>query len=385
MIYLDNAATTSVCKSAILKMQEMLAEEYGNPSAMYGFATNARREMNIARKKIACMINAAPDEIYFTSGGTESDNWALSCLQKEITKDKKKHIITTSIEHHAILNTCEHLEKNGYDITYINPDSEGIVSPEHIEKAIRKDETIIISVMFANNEIGTIQRIKDIGEIAKKYRITFHTDAVQAFGHIDIDVKEMNIDMLSASSHKCNGPKGTGILYVRNGVKLYPLIHGGGQERKKRAGTENVPAIAGFGAACDECMKKNHYNMAYIMSLRNHFASRLKNEIKDCRINGSMENRLPGNVNVSFAYIDGEALQIQLDLHDICCSTSSACNAGNKQLSHVIKAINTPDEYGFGTVRFTLSDENTLEEIDKTVDITKEVVEKLRKMSPHYN
>lgn len=380
MIYLDNAATTAVCKSAYNKMIKLLSDDYANPSAIYSFSSSARREMNLARYSIAKLINAEPVEIYFTSGGTESDNWAL----RGINNGEKKHIITTSFEHHAIINTCKYLEKKGFDVTYVEPDEFGIVDPDKIRRAIRKNDTFLISVMFANNEIGTIQPIKEIGKIAHDNNIIFHTDAVQAFGHIQIDVKELNIDMLSASSHKCYGPKGTGILYVRQGIKFQPFIYGGSQERKMRAGTENVPAIAGFGAACAEIMSKNNYNQAYILSLRNHFIKRITSEIDYCVINGSQSSRLPGNINVSFAYVDGEALLIQLDLHDIVCSAGSACNAGQKQVSHVIKSIHVPELYSYGTVRFTLDEHNTIEEIDQTVDELKEIIIKLRQMSSEY-
>lgn len=382
MIYLDNAATTKVYEEAVEAMLPYFNNIYSNPSEIYAFATDARKAVNKARKQIAGVINASPEEIYFTSGGTESDNWALFGIL-DAYKNKGRHIITSGIEHHAILNSCARHEKNGVSVTYVLPDENGIISPETIEKAIKND-TVLISIMAANNEIGTIQNIKEISEVAHRHNIIFHTDAVQAFAHIPIDVKKMNIDMLSASSHKCHGPKGIGFLYVKNGIKITPFHNGGRQERTMRAGTENVPGIVGFGMATEISNNRMEYNTSYLTSLRNHFISRVLNEIEYVRLNGDRDSRLPGNVNFGFAFLDGEAIQIQLDLYNICCSTGSACNAGVKAVSHVLSQIKVPEMYIHGSVRFTISEFNTLSEIDYTVNRLKEVVEKLRSMSIEY-
>ena len=378
MIYFDNAATTVVYDEVIEEMIPYFKNEYANPSGMYDFATKSRKVMNDARKEIAKLINAEPTEIYFTSGGSESDNFALkgTCFA---LKNKGKHIITSNIEHHAVLNTCKQLEKLGYRITYIPVNKDGIIEPERIEKAICS-ETILISIMSSNNEIGTIQPINEIGQIARKNNVLFHTDAVQSFCHIEIDVKKSNIDMLSASAHKCNGPKGIGFIYIRNGIKPFSLINGGKQERNMRAGTENIPAIAGFKKAVEIYKQKEYFNSSYITKIRNHFIKRLTDEIDGCIINGSVEKRLPGNVNVSFAGVSGESVLIQLDRLGICCSTGSACDAGVTNISHVIEAINTPDEYAAGTLRFTFSDLNTIEEADITINALKEIITGLRAM-----
>lgn len=382
MIYLDNAAGTKMYPEAVDAMMPYLTEYYSNPSESYDFASKSRRAVNDSRKIIARSIGADPTEIYFTSGGTESDNWAIYGAL-ELMKSKGRHIITTAMEHHAVLNTLKHYERCGYDITYVKPGADGIIAPSDIEKAIKPD-TILISVMTANNEIGTIQPVKEIGEIAGKYNILFHTDAVAAFGHTLIDVKDMNIDMLSVSAHKCHGPKGTGFLYIKDGTGIKSFHTGGKQERWLRAGTENVAGIAGFGAAVDIMTKRYEYNNEYITGLRDHFIKRVLSEIEYVRLNGGTDKRLGTNASFCFAYLDGEAIQIQLDLHNICCSTGSACNAGVTAVSHVLEAINVPDEYIRGSVRFTLSEYNTKEEIDFTVDRLKEAVAKLRTMSPAY-
>lgn len=382
MIYLDNAATTQMYTEAVDAMIPFYTKCYSNPSEIYNFASKSRKAVNDSRKCIAEIINAEPSEIYFTSGGTESDNWAIFGALN-LMKDRGRHVITTSIEHHAILNTCRYYERLGCEITYIKPDSNGIINVHDIEKAIRPD-TVLISVMMANNEIGTIQPIKDIGEIASKHNILFHTDAVQTFGHLDIDVKDMHIDMLSASAHKCHGPKGVGFLYIKNGINIPGFHLGGKQERTLRAGTENVAGIAGFGTAANIINQRLEYNTEYITNLRNYFINRVLNEIKYVRLNGDTVNRLCGNASFCFAYLDGEAIQIQLDLYDICCSTGSACNAGIKDVSHVLEAIQVPEEYIHGSVRFTISEFNTIEEIDYTVDKLKDIVAKLRGMSLEY-
>ncbi len=379
MIYLDNAATTKMYKEVVDSMIPYCMDYYGNPSELYDYASSSRAAVNKARRELAKLINADIDEIYFTSGGTEADNWALiGIAEQHITKGK--HIITSRIEHHAILNTCRYLESRGYEITYIDVDSDGLIDMEMLKKSIRKD-TVLVSVMLANNEIGTIQDIDSISEIAHSYGALFHTDAVQAFAHIPIDVKRSGIDLLSASAHKCHGPKGSGFLYIKNGVKIASFQHGGKQEKNKRAGTENVPAIVGFGEAARITFEKENNNIKRIKELQNIFIQRISNEIDLVRFNGSLNERIPGNISVSFAYLDGEAIQIQLDLHGICCSTGSACNAGEKKRSHVIEAINVPEEYAYGTLRFTFNDDNTTDEIDQTVNILVEVVNKLRKMS----
>ena len=380
MIYLDNAATTPMARSAANKMSAYYYDNYANPSELYSFASKSRKAMNEARKNIASVINAEAEEIYYTSGGTESDNQAIAGTALAMSGKGKKHIITTSIEHHAVTNTCRFLEKHGFKVTYINVDEKGIVDPDDIKNAIR-DDTILISVMFANNEIGSIQPVSDIGRIARDYGILFHTDAVQAFAHTHIDVKAMNIDLLSASAHKCFGPKGVGMLYIRSGVNIGSLHFGGKQERGKRPGTENIPGIVGFGEAAALQLSKVSYNEDYVNILSSHFINRIMNEIEDVRLNGDPVKRLPGNVNISFGGIDGEALQIQLDLKNICCSTGSACNAGEHSVSHVISAIKVPQHYAYGTVRFTISDLNTIEELDTTVDALKDAVTFLRSMS----
>ena len=382
MIYLDNAATTSVDTAVVKEMLPYFTMEYANPSEIYSYATGARKGMNSARKYIADLINADMTEIYFTSGGTESDNWAVKGAAYTLN-GKGKHIITSAIEHHAVINSCKELEKSGYDISYIPVGRDGIVDPERVRHAMRSD-TILVSIMMANNEIGTIQPISEIACMAHERGIWIHTDAVQAFGNIDIDVKKLNVDMLSASAHKCHGPKGMGMLYIRNGIKLSPVMSGGKQERAMRAGTENIPGIVGFGKAAQLCKEKDNYNSEYITKLRNHFIKRVTDEIEHVIVNGSVDKRLPGNVSFSFACLDGETIQIQLDMKGICCSTGSACNAGVSGMSHVIAALNIPEEYSYGTLRFTISDANTREEIDYTVEALKEIVEKLRNMSSKY-
>ncbi len=382
MIYLDNAATTNMYDEAVNAMLPYFNNIYSNPSEIYSFAADARKAVNKARRQVAAVINADPEEIYFTSGGTESDNWAIYGAL-DANRNRGRHIITSGIEHHAILNSCKHHERCGANVKYVQPDTNGLIHPESIEKAIRED-TVLITIMTANNETGTIQNISEIGKIAHRHNILFHTDCVQAYTHIPVDVKQMDVDMLSASSHKCHGPKGVGFLYIRKGVGITPFCNGGKQERAMRAGTENVPGIVGFGEASETASKRMEYNMNYITNLRNHFISRVMNEIEYVRLNGDTDLRLPGNVNLGFAYIDGEAIQIQLDLYNICCSTGSACNAGQKSVSHVLSQINVPEEYIHGSVRFTISEFNTLSEIDYTVNRLKEIVAKLRSMSIEY-
>ncbi len=382
IIYLDNAATTQVYPEVLEAMTPFFTEYYGNPSSIYTFAGKASEAVNKARGILAQGINARVDEIYFTGGGSESDNWALKATA-EAYQDKGKHIITTKIEHHAILHTCEYLEKKGFEVTYLDVDEYGTVKPDELKKAIRPD-TILISVMTANNEIGTIQPIAEIGAIAKEHGILFHTDAVQAFGHIPIDVEAMHIDMLSASGHKLNGPKGVGLMYIRKGVKIRSFIHGGAQERQRRAGTHNVPGIVGFGKAAELAFADMDKRIAYETKLRDHLIERVLNEIPYARLNGEREKRLPNNANFCFRFIEGESMLILLDQQKICASSGSACTSGSLDPSHVLLAIGLPHEIAHGSLRITLSEKTTKEEIDFTVDRLKEIIERLRGMSPLY-
>lgn len=382
-IYLDNAATTKVDKEVVDVMLPYFSEIYGNPSSIYSFAGKATKAVADARSQIAASIGANQSEIYFTGGGSESDNWALKAIA-ESYKDKGKHIITSKIEHHAILHTCEWLEKQGFEITYLDTDEDGIVHPETLESAIRED-TILVSVMFANNEIGTIEPVKELGSIAHKHGALFHTDAVQAFGHVPIDVNEMNIDLLSASGHKFNGPKGIGLLYIRKGIKIKSFIHGGAQERSLRAGTHNVPGIVGMAKACEIAHNKMQERIEYETNLRDYLIERVLKEVPYARLNGARDTRLPNNVNFCFRFIEGESLLILLDQAGICGSSGSACTSGSLDPSHVLLAIGLPHEIAHGSLRLTLSDETTKEDIDYTIEKVKEIVERLRKMSPLYD
>lgn len=382
VIYLDNAATTQVYPEVVAAMTPYFTEYYGNPSSVYSFAGEANRAVVKARDIIANLLHAKSEEIYFTGGGSESDNWALKATA-EAYKNKGKHIITTKIEHHAILHTCEYLEKRGYEVTYLDVDEYGSICLEALEKAIRPD-TILISVMAANNEIGTIQPIEEIGKIAKKHGVLFHTDAVQAFGHIEIDVDKMHIDMLSASGHKVNGPKGIGLMYIRKGVKIRSFIHGGAQERARRAGTHNVPGIVGFAKAAELAKDSLQERISYETKLRDYLIERVLTEIPYSRLNGEREKRLPNNANFCFQYIEGESLLILLDQKGICGSSGSACTSGSLDPSHVLLAIGLPHEIAHGSLRLTLSEKTTKEDIDDTVDELKKIVERLRNMSPLY-
>ena len=382
LIYLDNAATTKVRQEVVDAMLPFFTEQYGNPSSVYKFAGESKKAVDNARDIIAKSLNTNSQDIYFTAGGSESDNWALKATA-EAYRTKGKHIITSKIEHHAILHTCDYLEKEGYEITYIDVDENGIVKLDELEKAIRED-TILISVMFANNEIGTIQPIKEIGEIAHKHNVIFHTDAVQAYGHIPIDVEDMNIDMLSASGHKINGPKGIGFLYIRKGLKLRSFVHGGAQERRRRAGTENVTGIVGFGKAVEIAMDNMEERINKEISLRDRLIEKVLKRVPYTRVNGDRTKRLPNNVNFSFQFIEGESLLIMLDMKGICASSGSACTSGSLDPSHVLLAIGLPHEIAHGSLRITLSEENTEEEIDYVVDAIAEIVERLRSMSPLY-
>lgn len=382
MIYLDNAATTKTAPEVVEAMLPYFTENYGNPSTIYSLGSGAKKAVNQARRTIAAAIGAKQEEIYFTAGGSESDNWALKCAA-EAYETKGKHIITTKIEHHAILHTCEYLEKKGFEVTYLGVDKDGLVDLEELKAAVRPD-TILISVMFANNEIGTIEPIAEIGAIAREHGILFHTDAVQAFGQMPINVDELNVDMLSASGHKLNGPKGVGFLYIRSGLKLRSLIHGGAQERNRRAGTENVPGIVGLEAATTRALRIMEEKTAKETELRNYLIERIEKEIPYCRLNGHRTKRLPGNVNFSFLFIEGESVLIMLDMKGICASSGSACTSGSLDPSHVLLAIGLKHEEAHGSLRMTLSEENTKEELDFVVDNLKEIVQKLRNMSPLY-
>lgn len=381
-IYLDNAATTKIDPEVIEAMKPYLLAEYANPSSTYTFAGQIHGKVDDARKVIADFIKAKESEIYFTSGGSESDNWAIKGVADALSA-KGKHIITTKIEHHAVLHTCEFLEKHGYEVTYLEVDEYGLVDVKKFEEAIRPD-TILASIMFANNEIGTIEPIAELGRIAHEHGVVFHTDAVQAFGHIRIDVDAMNIDLLSASAHKLNGPKGVGLLYIKSGLKITNLIHGGAQERGRRAGTTNAAGIIGFGKAVELADSRLEATNAYETKLRDKLIARVTSEIPYVKFNGHPEKRLSNNTNFCFRFIEGESLLILLDQNHICASSGSACTSGALDPSHVLLAIGLPHEIAHGSIRFTLSAETKEEDIDYTVDALKKIVERLRSMSPLY-
>jgi len=382
-VYLDNAATTMVHKEVVETMNNYYSNLYGNPSSIYDFGQTAKKAITTARESIATVINANPDEVYFTGGGSESDNWAIKGVMSANRK-KGNHLITTKMEHHAVLHTCEYLAKNGYEVTYLDVDSDGLISLKELEAAI-KDNTVLISIMFANNEIGTIQSVKEIGDLSKRHGVLFHTDAVQAFGHVPIDVKEMNIDLLSASAHKIHGPKGVGMLYIRKGIKIDNLIHGGAQENKKRAGTENVPGICGFARAAEIAMKSMLEKMTFISGLRDRLIKEIPEKIENVKLNGHPTQRLPGNVNFSFEFIEGESLLLYLDMEGIAASSGSACTSGALDPSHVLMAIGLPHEIAHGSLRLSLSEFNTEEDVTYTIDKLIGVVNRLRQMSPLYN
>ncbi|MBQ9989728.1 MAG: cysteine desulfurase NifS [Lachnospiraceae bacterium] len=382
LIYLDNAATTKPAPEVVQEMMPYLGENFGNPSAFYSFAGKAAQAVDVARKSIADTIGAKTEEIYFTAGGSESDNWALVATA-EAMENKGKHIITSTIEHHAILHTCDYLKKRGFEITYVGVDEDGVVKLDELKAAIRPD-TILISIMAANNEIGTIQPLKEIGAIAKENKILFHTDAVQAFGHIPLSVDEMNIDLLSASGHKIHGPKGVGILYIRRGVKIGAFMHGGAQERRRRAGTHNVPGIVGMGKAAGLAVRDMAQVSEKVSSLRDYLIEKVMAEIPYTKLNGHKTNRLPNNANFSFSFIEGESLLIMLDQAGICGSSGSACTSGSLDPSHVLMAIGLPHEIAHGSLRLSLSEENTREELDYVVETLKGIVKRLRDMSPLY-
>jgi len=382
MIYLDNAATTKTAPEVVDAMLPYFTEYYGNPSTIYALGSAGKKAVTKARETIAGALGAKAEEIYFTAGGTESDNWAIKATA-EAYESKGKHIITSKIEHHAVLHTCEYLEKRGFEVTYLDVDRDGLVNLEELKAAIRPD-TILISIMFANNEIGTIEPIAEIGAIAKEHGILFHTDAVQAFGQVPINVDEMHIDMLSASGHKLNGPKGIGFLYIRKGVKSRSFVHGGAQERSRRAGTENVPGIVGLGAATERALRIMDDKSRKETELRDYLIKRIEEEIPYGWLNGHRTKRLPNNVNFSFLYIEGESMLIMLDMKGVCASSGSACTSGSLDPSHVLLAIGLKHEEAHGSLRLTLSEETTKEDLDFVVDELKKIVERLREMSPLY-
>ena len=382
LIYLDNAATTKTAAEVVDAMLPYFTEQYGNPSSIYSLGRTGKEAVTEARETIAHSLGARSDEIYFTAGGSEADNWAIKAVA-EAYGEKGKHIITSAIEHHAVLHTCQYLEKHGFEVTYVGVDEQGILKLDELKAAIRPD-TILISVMFANNEIGTLQPIEEIGEIAGSHGILFHTDAVQAYGQLPIDVDRYHIDMLSASGHKLNGPKGIGFLYIRKGLRIRSFVHGGGQERARRAGTENVPGIVGIGAAAGRAFRIMEEKTAKETELRDYLIDRIEQEVPYCRLNGDRRLRLPNNVNFSFRFVEGESLLIMLDMEGICASSGSACTSGSLDPSHVLLAIGLPHEIAHGSLRLTLSEENTKEQMDMVVAAVKRIVERLRAMSPLY-
>jgi cysteine desulfurase len=382
LIYLDNAATTAVKPEVFEKMKPFFLENYSNPSAVYSFARESKEAVESARETIAGILGAKAKEIYFTGGGSESDNWAIKGVAESL-KNKGNHIITSKIEHHAVLHTCEYLEKHGYEVTYLDVDENGFVSPEAVEAAIRPT-TILITIMTANNEIGTIEPIAKIGEVAKKHGILFHTDAVQAFAHIPMNVDEMNIDMLSASGHKFNGPKGIGFLYIRSSVKIGSFIHGGAQERARRAGTTNVPGIVGMAEAARLAVENMQERIEKEVKVRDYFIEEISKRVPYAKLNGDRTNRLPNNVNFCFRFIEGESLLILLDQKGICGSSGSACTSGSLDPSHVLLAIGLPHEIAHGSLRLTLSEETTIEDAEFVISELEGIVERLRSMSPLY-
>ena len=381
-IYLDHAATTPLKEEVYLEMKPYFENYFGNPSSIYEFAQTSKEAIEKAREQVAKAIGANDREIFFTSGGTESDNWAIKGVA-ESYKDKGNHIITTTIEHHAVLHTCEYFEKQGYEVTYLAVDENGLISIEELKNSI-KNNTILVSIMFANNEIGTIQPIEEIGRVCKENKILFHTDAVQAVGHVPIDVLEMNIDLLSISGHKMYGPKGIGALYIKKGVKIMPYIHGGAQERKKRGGTENVPAIVGFGEAIALAILDMEAESKRQEDLRDYLISEIENKIPYCRLNGHREKRLPNNINFSFEFIEGESLLIMLDMQGFCASSGSACTSGSLDPSHVLLAIGLPHEIAHGSLRISIGESTVKDDLDKLVESLITIVARLREMSPLY-
>ena len=382
-VYMDNGATTRVTEPVMAAMQPYFCEIYGNPSSVHGFGREARKAVEAARAQVAKAIGAEPREIYFTGCGTEADNWALRGAAYANIR-KGKHIITTNFEHHAILHTCQQLEKEGFEVTYLPVDEDGLITPEQLEAAIRPD-TVLVSIMYANNEIGTIEPIPELAAVAKKHGVLFHTDAVQAIGHVEIDVKTQGIDMLSMSGHKFHAPKGIGALYVKNGVRIQRLMQGGAQERGQRPGTENLAGIVGIGKAIELATADIPARSAKMAAIRDHMIERIMNEIPHVQLNGHPTRRMCGNINVSFYFIESESVLLHLDMMGIAASSGSACTSGSLDPSHVLLAIGVSHEHANGSVRLSLSDENTLEEADYVVDCLKKTVERLRAMSPLYS
>lgn len=379
-VYLDYSATTPVKEEVVREMLPFFTERYGNPSSLYSVGLDAKAGLDEARARVAGLINAEPKEIFFTSCGTESDNWVLEGTANAL-KNKGRHIITSRIEHHAILHTCEYLEKLGFEITYLDVDGDGFVSPEALEKAIRKD-TILVSIMMVNNEIGTIEPIKELAAVAKAHGVLFHTDAVQGLGNVPIDVKDLGVDFLSMSAHKIYGPKGVGALYMKKGVRITNFMHGGAQETKRRAGTENLAGIAGFGKAAELAAANLEQHIEHSTKLRNYFWEQIEANISGVTLNGSREKRHPGNLNVSFDYIEGESILLMLDAFGISISTGSACSSKSLVPSHVLEAIGISITKMNGTVRFTVGDFTTKEDIDYVVETLVKVVARLRELSP---
>jgi cysteine desulfurase len=379
-IYADNAATTPVSKAVLEAMEPFYTQYYGNPSSLYSVGRAAKKPLELAREKVAQCLGAKPNEIFFTSGGSEGDNWAIKGVAHEQSKKGKKHIITSKFEHHAVLHSCETLEKEGFEVTYLDVHEDGLVRPEELEAAIRED-TALVTIMYANNEIGTIQPIPEIGAICKKHGVLFHTDAVQAIGHVHINVKEQNIDILSLSGHKFHAPKGVGAIYIRSGIKCPNLIDGGAQERGRRAGTENVASIVGLSVALEEACKNIDANTERLTKMRDRLIDELL-KIERSRINGDRVKRLPGNINMCFEGIEGESLLLSLDLQGVCVSSGSACTSGSLDPSHVLLAIGLPHEIAHGSLRITFSDQNTEEDVDYILEVLPPIIDRLRSMSP---
>lgn len=379
-VYMDYSATTYVKPEVLEEMLPYFTEKFGNPSSFYGISRETKRAIDKAREQIAEALNCLPDEVYFTGGGSEADNWAIKGIASA-HKNKGNHIITTKIEHHAVLHTCEYLEKNGFDVTYLDVDEEGFIKLDDLRNAIT-DKTILVSIMFANNEIGTIQPIKEIGEICREKKVFFHTDAVQAVGNIPVDVKEMNIDMLSLAGHKIYGPKGIGVLYIKKGIKIDNLIHGGAQEKNRRAGTENIASIVGLGKALELATNNLEDHMKRLTALREKLIAGLL-EIPYTKLNGPRgDKRLPGNVNVCFRFIEGESILLSLDFKGVCASSGSACTSGSLDPSHVLLAIGLPHEIAHGSLRLSMGEGSTEEDVDYVLEVVPPIIERLRNMSP---
>ena len=379
-VYMDYSATTFVKPEVLEEMLPYFTEKFGNPSSFYGISRETKKAIDKAREQVAKTLNCRPDEVYFTGGGSEADNWAIKGIASA-HKNKGNHIITTKVEHHAVLHTCEYLEKNGFDVTYLDVNEEGFINLEDLKNAIT-DKTILVSIMFANNEIGTIQPIKEIGEICSEKKVFFHTDAVQAVGNVPVDVKEMNIDMLSLAGHKIYGPKGIGVLYIKKGIKIDNLIHGGGQEKNRRAGTENIASIVGLGKALELATDNLEEHMKKMIALRDKLMDGLL-EVPYTRLNGPRgDKRLPGNVNVCFRFIEGESILLSLDFKGVCASSGSACTSGSLDPSHVLLAIGLPHEIAHGSLRLTMGEGSTQEDVDYVLDVVPPIIERLRNMSP---